>query len=169
MGYGQDDADPAPRKLFLQRLGSITETALHDFVDIMAFLVLGALIAAVARILVPQLKVDQYLTDQPLLTIPVMMGFAVLFCLCSEADAFVAANFQPPLVWTPASKVAFLVLGPMLDLKLLLMYTRIFRPRLIVTITTAVVLQVLAYALFVYYCGDDVSEFLTSVFGHSGG
>ena len=34
----------------------------------------------------------------------------------------------------PAAKLAFLVLGPMLDLKLYLMYTRVFRPRLIWTI-----------------------------------
>ncbi len=160
---------PPQRQPFLRRLGNITETALHDFVDIMAFLVLGALIASVARILVPQIGAERLLQDYPLMSIPIMMAFAVIFCLCSEADAFVAANFQPVGLWPPASKVAFLVLGPMLDIKLLMMYTRIFRPRLIATIVTAVVLQVLAWSLLVYYFGETIAETLIDVFPTTGG
>ncbi|MCI0457213.1 MAG: permease [Gemmataceae bacterium] len=162
----QDDGSevPAERKSFLTRLGNITETALHDFVDIMAFLILGALIASVARILVPRVGFEETLQQAPVLAIPVMMLFAFVFCLCSEADAFVAANFQPPLLWPAASKLSFLVLGPMLDIKLLLMYTRIFRRRLILTIMVVVVLQVLVYSLLVHYFGDAISDFLTDLF-----
>jgi uncharacterized protein len=76
-----------------------------------------------------------------------MMLMAVLMCLCSEADAFVAASFTTLHI---TAKLAFLVLGPMLDLKLLLMYTRVFRPRLIAVIVTCVVLQVFAYCLAVH-------------------
>ena len=36
-----------------------------------------------------------------------MMGLAVALCICSQADAFVAASYTMP----PASKLAFLVLG----------------------------------------------------------
>jgi hypothetical protein len=72
-----------------------------------------------------------------------MMAFAVVVTLCSEADAFVAASFG---TMRPAAKLAFLVLGPMLDFKLIMMYTRIFRPRLMWTIFTAVVLQVFVYS-----------------------
>jgi uncharacterized membrane protein YraQ (UPF0718 family) len=64
-------------------------------------------------------------------------------CLCSEADAFVAASF---VTLRPAAKLAFLVLGPMLDLKLYMMYTRVFRPRLIYTIFLSVIIQVFAYS-----------------------
>ena len=39
-----------------------------------------------------------------------------------------------------AARLAFLVLGPMLDFKLYLMYTRVFRPRLIWTIILTVVM-----------------------------
>jgi uncharacterized membrane protein YraQ (UPF0718 family) len=70
------------------------------------------------------------------------MLLAVLMCLCSEADAFVAASFTNLHV---SAKLGFLVLGPMLDLKLLLMYTRVFRPKLIATIVTCTVIQVFAY------------------------
>ncbi len=131
------------------RVNNITATALHDFVDIMAFLILGAFLASLGRTIVNQESVEGVFEQQPAIAILLMMGIAVMFCLCSEADAFVAANFQP--IWPPASKLAFLVLGPMLDIKLYIMYTRVFRPRLIFTIIGCVVTQVFIYTLLVHY------------------
>ena len=133
-------------------LDNITKTALHDFIDIMAFLILGAILAAVGRYILSQSDVNRYqelFTQYPALPIMMMMGIAVLFCLCSEADAFVAANF--PVYWPAASKLSFLVLGPMLDIKLYLMYTRVFRSCLIFTIMVTVVMQVFLYSLAVHY------------------
>jgi uncharacterized membrane protein YraQ (UPF0718 family) len=69
-------------------------------------------------------------------------------CLCSEADAFVAASF---ISLRPASKLAFLVLGPMLDFKLYMMYTRVFRPRLIWTIIISVIIQVFIYSVLTHF------------------
>jgi len=62
-----------------------------------------------------------------------MMSLAVALNLCSEADAFVAASFQfsVPL----SGQMAFMVLGPMLDLKLLFMYLGLFRKRAIVALS----------------------------------
>lgn len=87
-------------------------------------------------------------SQQPVVAIAAMMGMAVLLCLCSEADAFVAASF---VTLPSAAKLAFLVLGPMLDLKLYLMYTRVFRPRLIWTIIPAVVSLVFLLSVAVHY------------------
>ena len=52
-----------------------------------------------------------------------------------------------------SAKMAFLVLGPMLDIKLLLMYTRVFRPRLILTIvlSTTTLVLILCLALHTLY------------------
>jgi uncharacterized membrane protein YraQ (UPF0718 family) len=76
-----------------------------------------------------------------------MMGMAIFLCLCSEADAFVAASFTKLV---PAAKVAFLVLGPMMDFKLYFMYTRVFKRRLIWTIITSVIVQVFVYSLILH-------------------
>jgi uncharacterized membrane protein YraQ (UPF0718 family) len=143
-----DDADEetaAPPRSLWQRAANISETALHDFIDIMVFLVIGAVATAIIRVVLLLLNVPG--VDAPLLAIPFMMAMAILMCLCSEADAFVAANFKV----APAAKLSFLVLGPMLDLKLYLMYTRVFRPRLIWTIITCVVVQVFVYSLVVHF------------------
>ena len=140
-------APPVPRQPFAKRLGNISATALHDFVDITVFLILGAVLAALAKQYITADQIEQLSTGEPLIAIPAMMLMAVLMCLCSEADAFVAASFTNMHI---SAKLAFLVLGPMLDLKLLLMYTRVFRPRLIVTITTCVTIQVLVYCFAVH-------------------
>jgi uncharacterized membrane protein YraQ (UPF0718 family) len=142
---------PPRRRTWSQSIGNITETAMHDFIDIMAFLVLGAFIAAIARLILPGLKIEEIIRNHPVVAIAVMMALAIAFCLCSEADAFVAASFQPVGLWPLAAKLAFLTLGPMLDFKLYFMYTRVFRKRLIFTIILCVVVQVFCYALVVHY------------------
>jgi uncharacterized membrane protein YraQ (UPF0718 family) len=149
------------------RLNNITQTALNDFIDIMAFLVLGAILAAAGRYTLQQTELDRVLQDNVAIAILVMMAIAILFCLCSEADAFVAANFAS--FWPPASKLAFLVLGPMLDIKLYLMYTRVFRPKLIFTIISAVVVQVFLYTLLVHYAGPGIYQYIANLlsFGSS--
>jgi uncharacterized protein len=147
---GTSPAPPAPKQPFIARLGNISSTALHDFVDITVFLILGAVLAALARSFISSEQIESLSRDQPFLAIPAMMLLAVLMCLCSEADAFVAASFTK---MHTTAKLAFLVLGPMLDLKLLLMYTRVFRLRLILTIVTSVVILtlVLCMALHLVY------------------
>jgi uncharacterized membrane protein YraQ (UPF0718 family) len=150
-GLAANEEAPAalrPRP-WLARLGHIAETALHDFVDIMTFLVLGAALAAVVRTSLQGSQISALVETTPPIAILGLMGLAVAICLCSEADAFVAAAF--PAAWPPAAKIAFLVLGPMLDFKLLLMYTRVFRPRLIWIIVLAVACQVFLYTLALHY------------------
>lgn len=145
-GHPINPKDP-PRKKLMTRLSNISATALHDFVDITMFLILGAVLAAIAKMYVSPSQMAALSRDYPLLAIPLMMLLAVLMSLCSEADAFVAASFKTMHI---SAKLAFLVLGPMLDLKLLMMYTRVFRTRLIITIVACVVIQVLVYSFLVH-------------------
>jgi uncharacterized membrane protein YraQ (UPF0718 family) len=145
-------------KTWRERIDNITKTALHDFVDIMAFLVLGSILAAGGKYAMRQLNLEEFFQESPAVAILLMMGIAILFCLCSEADAFVAANFSA--AWPPASKVAFLVLGPMLDLKLYMMYTRVFRTRLILWIIFPVMIQVFVYTMLLHYLTPVVTAAL---------
>jgi uncharacterized membrane protein YraQ (UPF0718 family) len=140
----EEESTPTQKRTVGDRLSNISATAMHDFVDITLFLTLGAVLAATAKLFISPSEVETLSREQPFLAIPAMMLLAVLMCLCSEADAFVAASFTNMHL---SAKVAFLVLGPMLDLKLLLMYTRVFRRRLIVTIATSVVVLVFVFCM----------------------
>jgi uncharacterized membrane protein YraQ (UPF0718 family) len=140
------------------RLVNIAEIAIHDFLEITCFLILGATLAAIVQS-ADLLSYAPMLKNSPALAVPAMMLLAVLLCLCSEADAFVAAN----LIAIPlGGKLAFLVLGPMLDLKLYLMYTRVFRPRLIWTIIGSVVLTVGLLTLATHYLDPMVRNLVSS-------
>lgn len=150
-----ENEPPAPPKSVWKRLQNISETALHDFMDITVFLIIGAALAAAVKIAVAPEEISRFSLEQPYLAIPAMMFLAVVMCLCSEADAFVAASFTQV---STSSKLAFLVLGPMLDLKLLMMYTRVFRPRLIATIVACTVTQVLVYMLILHTVIDRPAD-----------
>jgi uncharacterized membrane protein YraQ (UPF0718 family) len=149
------EASPAARKSWAQRLGNVSGTALHDFVDIMVFLIIGALISALAGQIFSHDQIERFGRGYPVLAILSMMVMAVLLCLCSEADAFVAASYTR---LAPSAKLAFLTLGPMLDLKLYFMYTRVFRPRLIWTIFTASAVQVFVYSIAFHYVWQYLTQ-----------
>jgi uncharacterized membrane protein YraQ (UPF0718 family) len=155
-----EDSPKAAKKTTLQRLNNISEVALHDFIDITVFLIIGALLAAFARQLISGESIAAVSHGYPVFAILMMMLLALVLCLCSEADAFVAASFN---TMRPASKVAFLVLGPMLDFKLVAMYTRVFRPRLIWTIIISVVIQVFLYSLLVHFLWETYAPMFMTV------
>jgi uncharacterized membrane protein YraQ (UPF0718 family) len=153
---GDDEDVPVKTRTLWERLGNVAETALHDFVDVMVFLIFGAFLAALAREWLNQessQRILEHLQQTPALSILTMMGLAILLCICSEADAFVAASFSNLVPAT--AKLAFLVLGPMLDFKLYMMYTRVFRTRLIWTIILSVVVQVFAFSLITHYVWES--------------
>jgi uncharacterized membrane protein YraQ (UPF0718 family) len=96
----------------------------EDFLDMFRYLIFGAFTAALIQNLINR-SVFVSLSGNAGLSIVLMMGLAVLMSLCSEADAFVAASFQFSLPL--AAQMAFMVLGPMFDIKLLFMSLSLFR------------------------------------------
>lgn len=89
-------------------------TATHDFLHAGGFLVIGGLTAAALNVLVPQGWLDA-VASQPFLAVLALAGLAVILSICSEADAFVAASLTE---FSPTAKLAFMVVGPMVDIKL---------------------------------------------------
>lgn len=115
--------------------------AADDFMEVAGFLVMGAFAAALIQNAVDR-SAFLLLGNHPSLSIIVMMGLAAIMNLCSEADAFVAASFR---LFVPMSgQMAFMVLGPMLDVKLIFMYSTLFRKRAILTLTSLILIAVYA-------------------------
>ena len=86
----------------------------HDFLHAGGFLVLGAAAAATFNIAVPRSLLDLF-TGSPWLSVPLLALLAVVLCVCSEADAFVAASLS---AFPATARLVFMVVGPMVDLKL---------------------------------------------------
>lgn len=101
----------------LSRAAAFWSAVRHDVVHAGGFLVLGAMAAASINVLVPE-RWSQTLADEPVLSVLVLAVLAVLLSICSEADAFVAASLSQ---FSLTSRLVFLVVGPMVDLKLISM------------------------------------------------
>jgi len=114
--------------------------AMDDFLAVGHYLIIGAFIAALAQTYIDRSSFLA-LSDIPVLSVILMMALAILLNLCSEADAFIAASFQG-LLSVPA-QMAFMLTGPMFDLKLLLMYQYIFKRRTIFVLASLILAVVL--------------------------
>lgn len=133
---------------FKGKIASALCHAADDFMAVGHFLVIGAFIAALAQTFIDR-KIFLDFAGYPGLPSMLMMTLAILLNLCSEADAFIAASFRG-LMPVPA-QLAFLLTGPMFDLKLLLMYQNLFRKRAIVALSSLILILVLAVALFLEF------------------
>ncbi|MEV0638509.1 permease [Streptomyces sp. NPDC050619] len=94
----------------------------HDVMHAGGFLVVGAMAAATLKAVVP----EQWLgvaADHPVVSVLALAILAVLLSICSEADAFVAASLSQ---FSLTARLAFLVVGPMVDLKLFAMQAGTF-------------------------------------------
>ena len=100
-------------------------SARHDFLQAGGYLVIGAGAAATLQTLVPRKVVDTFAGSGPL-SLVVLGLLAVLLALCSEADAFVAAGLKQ---FSLTARLAFLVVGPMVDVKLIALQAGTFGPR----------------------------------------
>jgi uncharacterized membrane protein YraQ (UPF0718 family) len=71
--------------------------------------------AATFNVAVPRSVLDTF-SGSPWLSVLFLAALAVLLAVCSEADAFVAASLTG---FSPTARLVFLVVGPMVDLKLI--------------------------------------------------
>lgn len=100
-----------------------------DFFKTLGYLIYGSFFAAAFHVLVPKSLIMSFASSQ-VLSILAMMIFAILLSVCSEADSFVAAAF---VHFSPASLLAFVGIGPIFDLKLMLMLPVLMRKRTMMT------------------------------------
>ena len=92
-----------------------TGALLHDTLHAGGYLVIGAGVAATMQTIVPRSFIES-VAGRGLLAVVVLGVLAVLLSVCSEADAFVATSFT---AFSSTARLAFLVVGPAIDFKLI--------------------------------------------------
>lgn len=107
---------------FWKRIPELLGHASEEFIEILAIFSLGALLSSLMQVLLPVAWLSLF-RDRLLLSILLMIVFAFLLSVCSEADAFIAKAFVPMMPM--GGIIAFLVFGPMLDLKNVLLLRRV--------------------------------------------
>jgi uncharacterized membrane protein YraQ (UPF0718 family) len=128
----------------LGRIFSVLGHASDEFFDMGKYLMFGALITAVIQTLVPReslVSIGQGELGSHLF----MMAFAFVLSLCSTSDAFVASSFST--TFSTGSLLTFLVFGPMLDIKSVLMLLSAFRTKFVLALSALVIVVVLVGSL----------------------
>ncbi|MBC1637880.1 permease [Listeria welshimeri] len=143
----QHDAEHTHTKMtFSQKVWHTVQHAVDEFFSVGKYLVFGALIAAAMQTYIKTSTLVS-IGHGPILSILLMMVLAFVLSLCSEADAFIGASFRS--VFSTQSIVAFLVFGPMLDIKNLMMMLGAFKAKFVLLIVTSVTIVVFLYALVI--------------------
>jgi hypothetical protein len=112
------------------------------------YLIIGALLAAVMQIFIPQSALLA-VGKGPVLSVLVMLTLAILLSICSTVDAFVALSFTGTFSF--GAILSFLVFGPMVDIKSVLMYAQVFRRRTVVYLVILPFMFSLLFGVFVNY------------------
>lgn len=105
------------------------ENVVMELRELGGVLILGSAIAAGLQVFVPREFVLN-LGQDPITSILAMMLLAVIVSICSTVDSFFALSFASS--FTSSSLLAFLVFGPMIDLKGIGLMLSIFKPRMLI-------------------------------------
>ncbi|MBP6601767.1 MAG: permease [Verrucomicrobiales bacterium] len=135
-----EKVSPQPDRLVLAM-----RTTMRDFTETAMYFTIGVAITSVFKAYVTEDLI--LLFNQSEATgVGLMMVLAFVLSLCSTSDAFIAANFPVP----QSAKLAFLVFGPMMDVKLVFMYLAVFKSRFVITLAIGLffVIGILSYLWF---------------------
>lgn len=113
-------------------IGKISAVFKHtgeEFFNMGKYLILGAFLTSIFQVAISK-DIFEKLGSLPIVSILIMMALAFLFSICSSSDAFIARSFvnQFPM----NSIMGFMILGPMIDIKNLLMLSGSFSKRFII-------------------------------------
>ncbi|NER33558.1 MAG: permease [Oscillatoria sp. SIO1A7] len=130
LGLGR--GNPFAKKSVLEKCRLLADNMIFELQELGGVLVVGSAIAAVIQVAAPR-ELILSIGAGPVSSILAMLVLATVVSICSTVDAFFALSFAS--AFTSGSLLAFLVFGPMIDLKALGLMLWIFKGRAIVYIT----------------------------------
>lgn len=117
-----------PDKPFGVKLQLVLDNMILEMKELGAVLILGSAIAAFVQVAIPRdwiLALGQNFVT----SILAMMLLAAVVSICSTVDSFFALSFAS--TFTTGAQLAFLIFGPMIDLKNIGLLLTLFKPRVI--------------------------------------
>lgn len=133
-------------KILNLRLLRAFGVATDEFFDMGRYLVIGILIATTLQTFIPQQMLVS-IGQGSVSSVIALQVLAFVLSVCSTVDAFLALSFVN--TFTAGAIIAFLVFGPMLDIKSVIMYLGVFRPRVVFYIAMLTFLPALLAGVFI--------------------
>ncbi len=121
----------------------LKHTAL-DMFEVVKYLMFGALIASIVQVLLPR-DILMLFNDNEMLSIIVLMLFAYLISLCSTSDSFVGKSLLSS--FTKSSILAYLLLGPMIDIKNTFVLLGNYKKKFVFTLISLIFIVVFIFSL----------------------
>ena len=125
---------------------SIVKHTALDLFDVVKFLMFGALIASLMQVIVPRSVITTF-NNNNILSIIVLMVFAYLISLCSTSDSFVGKSLLSS--FTESSIVAYLLLGPMIDIKNTMVLLGNYKKKFVVTLISLIFIVIFIISVLV--------------------
>ena len=123
---------------------SVINHTINDLFDVLKYLIFGALIASVFQVVIPRNIINGF---NGVLSIFILMLFAYLVSLCSTSDSFVGKSLLT--YFSKSSIVAYLLLGPMIDIKNTIVLLGNFNKKFVVTLISLIFIFVFIFSLIV--------------------
>lgn len=121
----------------------------EDFVHLMPIILFGTIVASVIRAWLGNDPASRLNTTFVLISIPMMMLIAYASSLCSSSDAVIARSLAASL--PISSVIAFLIFGPMLDIKNTLMLLSDCKAKFVLRITLTITVLCLLGSLLIHF------------------
>jgi uncharacterized protein len=137
-----------PKRSLRENFDLLLDNVIQELRELGGVLILGSAVAAAIQTLTPR-EVIVSLGEGPIVSIVVMMLLAGSISICSTVDSFFALSFAA--TFTSGSLLAFLVFGPMFDLKSIGLMLSIFKPKTIFYIFAIVTQLTFVLTLFVNF------------------
>jgi hypothetical protein len=115
-------------KVASNRIRAFLDNVILELRELGGMLVIGSAIAACIQEFVPR-ELVLGLGQEIFSSIIAMIFLAIIVSICSTVDSFFALSFAS--TFTTSSLIAFLVFGPMIDLKSVGLMLSIFKPKII--------------------------------------
>lgn len=126
------------------KIKNLVLNASNEFLNISIYFILGAFISSIFVVFFQDSLINN-ITSGKVIGVIIMMGLGFVLSLCSEADAFIAKGFMDN--FGIAGVIAFLILGPMMDLKNLVISFGFFKKKFVIELVLIIFIVVFGISL----------------------
>ena len=120
------------------KVEAVLAGALIEFFRVAEYVIVGAFISSVLQTVMPQ-TIKSMVGNNILIQFAVMVIAAMLMSTCSTSNAFIGRSFSNNISTVPI--LSFIVMGPMLDLKNMVMLSEILKKRFLLMLATLVIIE----------------------------
>ncbi len=126
------------------KIEAVMKGARYEFFRVMKYLIFGAFISSLIQTLIPQ-TTKTFFGSSLIMQQIVMIAAAIFMSTCSTSNAFIGRSFLRNFQMMPI--MSYIVLGPMLDIKNMMMLSEIIKKKYLVLLGT--VISLMGYILFI--------------------